>query len=80
MKIGRKRKKNLIRLLVSILNKSYFSLMNRDLAHIRKLKIRWFKKGVRIQVKVKLGRKDFYLYITVNPRNREGSSLIYTEC
>ncbi|WP_255419631.1 hypothetical protein [Wolbachia endosymbiont of Litomosoides brasiliensis] len=40
---------------ISILNKSYSSLMNCGLAHIRKLE-RGFKKSVKTQAKVKLGR------------------------
>ncbi len=35
----------------------------------------WFKKGSRTQVKVKLGRENFYLYSAVNPRNGENFSL-----
>lgn len=34
----------------------------------------WFKKGIRTQVKVKLGRQNFYLYSAVNSRNGESSS------
>ncbi|NUY39373.1 hypothetical protein GO684_01465 [Wolbachia endosymbiont of Litomosoides brasiliensis] len=32
--------------------------------------------GIRTQVKVKLGRQNFYLYSTVNPGNGESSSLL----
>ncbi len=48
-----------MKLLPSILKKSYFSSMNRGLAHIQRLDT---KKGIRTQVKVKLGRQNFYLY------------------
>lgn len=45
---------------------------------------RWFKKGIRTQVKIKLGRQNFYLYSAVNPRNGESSSLfapnVNTDC
>ncbi len=41
----------------------------------------WFKKGIRTQVKVKLGRQNFYLYSAVNPRNGESSSSnVNTDC
>lgn len=44
----------------------------------------WFKKGIRTQVKIKLGRQNFYLYSAVNPRNGESSSLfapnVNTDC
>ncbi|WP_353271235.1 IS630 family transposase [Wolbachia endosymbiont (group A) of Alloplasta piceator] len=44
----------------------------------------WFKKGIRAQVKTKLGRQNFYLYSAVNPRNGESSSLfapnVNTDC
>jgi Winged helix-turn helix/DDE superfamily endonuclease len=44
----------------------------------------WFKKGSRTQVKVKLGRENFYLYSAVNPRNGENFSLfaqnVNTDC
>ncbi|WP_250296576.1 transposase [Wolbachia endosymbiont of Oedothorax gibbosus] len=36
----------------------------------------WFKKGSRTQVKVKIGRENFYLYSAVNPRNGEDISLL----
>nr|WP_175938358.1 hypothetical protein [Wolbachia endosymbiont of Litomosoides brasiliensis] len=43
---GRVFKKNLMRLLVSILNKSYLSLINRGLAYIRKLDTGHLKRAL----------------------------------
>lgn len=36
----------------------------------------WFKKGSRTQVKVKIGRENFYLYSAINPKNGEDVSLL----
>jgi hypothetical protein len=36
----------------------------------------WFKKGSRTQVKVKIGRENFYLYSAINPRNGDDVSLL----
>lgn len=36
----------------------------------------WFKKGIRTQVKVKLGRQNFYLYSAVNSRIGDSFSLL----
>ncbi|MGL9731569.1 MAG: transposase [Wolbachia sp.] len=36
----------------------------------------WFKKGSRTQVKVKIGRKNFYLYSAINRKNGEDVSLL----
>ncbi len=70
-----------MKLLSCIPKKSYFSSMNRGLAHIQN---GWFKKGIRTQVKVKLGRQNFYLYSAVNSRNGESFSLfvpnVNTDC
>ncbi len=63
-------------LLISTLNKNYFSSMNHSLVHIRKLDTGGLKKGVRTQIKVKLGRQNFYLYsTTVNLKNEKSLSL-----
>lgn len=72
-----------MKLLASIMKKSYSSLMNCDL-HTFKIGHGWFKKGIRTQVEIKLGRQNFYLYSAVNPRNGESSSLfapnVNTDC
>ncbi|WP_410542987.1 IS630-like element ISWpi10 family transposase [Wolbachia endosymbiont of Tetranychus urticae] len=36
----------------------------------------WFKKGVRTQVKMKIGRQNFYIYSAVNPRSGKKISLL----
>lgn len=36
----------------------------------------WFETGIRTQVKVKLGFKNFYLYSAVNPKTGEDFTLI----
>ncbi|MGL9681869.1 MAG: transposase [Wolbachia sp.] len=36
----------------------------------------WFKKGSRTQVKVKIGRENFYLYSAINRKNGEDISLL----
>lgn len=35
----------------------------------------WFKKGSRPQIKVKVGRENFYLYSAINPKNGENFNL-----
>ncbi len=44
----------------------------------------WFKKGIRTQVKVKIGRQNFYVYSAVNPKTGEGVRLfapnVNTDC
>ncbi len=58
-KVDKKTLKNLMKLLVSILNKSYSSLMNRGGCIHLKVEYWWSKKGVRTQVKVELNRQKF---------------------
>ncbi|WP_175938466.1 hypothetical protein [Wolbachia endosymbiont of Litomosoides brasiliensis] len=74
IKVDRKNFKKLNEIIDSIQNKSYSSLMNRGLAHIRKLDTSALK-GIRTWVEVKLGRQNFYLYSVVNPENGESSIL-----
>lgn len=49
--------------------------MNHDLKLIQ-IGHGWFKKGVRMQVKMKIGRQNFYIYSAVNPTSDKKISLL----
>ncbi|WP_434732645.1 transposase [Wolbachia endosymbiont of Zygogramma bicolorata] len=85
IKINKKSlKKNLNETIVTYPEKELFFFDESRFGTHSKIGHGWFKKGIRTQVKVKLGRQNFYLYSAVNPRNRESSSLfvpnVNTDC
>ncbi|WP_341822251.1 IS630 family transposase [Wolbachia endosymbiont (group A) of Clivina fossor] len=77
-------KKNLNETIVTYPEKELFFFDESRFGTHSKIGHGWFKKGIRTQVKVKLGRQNFYLYSAVNPRNGESSSLfvpnVNTDC
>jgi hypothetical protein len=44
--------------------------------HIQKLGMGGLKKGIRTQVKVRVGRQNLYFYSAVNPMSGEDCSLL----
>ncbi|NUY39929.1 hypothetical protein GO684_04885 [Wolbachia endosymbiont of Litomosoides brasiliensis] len=77
-------KENLMRLLISILNRKSFLFDESRFGMHSRVRHGWFKKGARTRVKVKLGIQKFYLYSVVDPRNGESPSLfalnVNTDC